>query len=159
MKRIVVYYSFEGNTKEAAERIARNLKADIKRAIPVKDIPMEAPAKFITGGFMALTGRKAPIVPIDADLASYDEIIIGSPVWAGHCVPYINTVLKDEDVRKKVVGLFVLSGSGSADKCIESLKKKLPNLKHVVSLSDRVGKGAAMNKKKEDGLCEEILAE
>lgn len=157
MKRLVVYYSFEGNTKESAERIAKGLKADICRVIPVKDIPIAAPGKFLAGGFQAMIGRKAPIKPLSSDLNDYDEIIIGTPVWAGFCAPFINTIIKDESVRNKVTSVFTLSGSGNNSRCIKSLKKRLPNLKNCVSLIDRVGKGAADNKKKTEGFVAEII--
>ena len=159
MKRLVVYYSFEGNTKESAERIAKSLKADICRAIPVKDIPMSAPGKFLSGGFQAMIGRRAPILPLSFDLDGYDEIVIGTPVWAGFCAPFINTVLKDDSVRRKVTAVFTLSGSGNNTRCINSLKKKLPNLRHSVSLIDRVGKGAADNKRKTEEFIADIIGD
>ena len=159
MKRLVVYYSFEGNTKESAERIAKGLKADICRVIPVRDIPITAPGKFLSGGFQAMIGRKAPIRPLDSDLNDYDEIIVGTPVWAGFCAPFINTVIKDDSVRSKVTSVFTLSGSGNNSQCINSLRKKLPNLKKCVSLIDRVGKGAADNKKKTEGFVADILGD
>ena len=145
MSRAVVYYSFEGNTREAARKIASLIGADIIEVKPVKEISEWGPRKMMEGGGKAIFGFGSAILPLDKDLTQYEEILIGTPIWAGRCAPYINTLLKNEAIRAKVTGVFTLSGSGNNRQCIKNFRKKLPNLKYDVSLRDRVGKKAGAN--------------
>jgi len=48
MKDLVVYYSLEGNTRQAAERIAERLHADILQLQTVKEI-LKSKMKFLLG--------------------------------------------------------------------------------------------------------------
>lgn len=143
MKRAIIYYSFEGNTKEAAIRIGKLIGADLIEVKPVKDIPESGPGKILTGGGKALFGLAAKIYPVEEDLSKYDEFILGTPVWAGRCAPYLITLIKkNEDLRNKITGVFTLSGSGNNKSCLRQLKKRLPNLKNDISLVDRVERDA-----------------
>ena len=140
MKRAIIFYSFEGNTREAAEKISKIIGADLIEIKPVNDIPESGPGKFMAGGGKALFGFGSAFYPVEDDLDSYDEFILGTPVWAGRAAPYLMAFLKNEAVRGKFTGVFTLSGSGNNKSCIKQLKKKLPNLRYDVSLCDRVGR-------------------
>ena len=50
MKLLVVYYSLDGNTKAAAERIAGDLGCDVCAVEPEKPIPDKGFKKFLWGG-------------------------------------------------------------------------------------------------------------
>lgn len=109
-KRIVVYYSLTENTKEAAEKIADRLSADIVRIKTVKDIPETDAKKFLIGGMQAMFGMKPEIEEMEIDISAYDEVIIGTPVWAGKNAPALNTFLKNVSARRKVSAVFTFSG-------------------------------------------------
>ena len=156
MNRLVLFYSFEGNTGEAARRVAKLCKADLCEVRPVKDIPISGPGKFLEGGFKAMFGVGAGILPPEKDVTSYDEIIIGTPIWAGFPSPYVINALRDDEVKKKVIAVFTLSGSGNNHKCVKSLRKRFPNIRQEVSLFDRVGKKSADNKRKIEAFVKEL---
>ena len=132
MKRLVVYYSLSGNTKEAAEKIASALNGDLLRLETVKDMPRNFVSQIIVGGGQVMMKYVPKLKPYDKDIISYDEIILGSPIWNSKIVPAINAFLED----KKVTALFFLSGGGEVKKGLEALTKKLPNLVNTVSLLD-----------------------
>ena len=50
MKTLIVYYSLEGNTEYAANRIAEKLGADTLRLYPVKEYKSTGAGKFLDGG-------------------------------------------------------------------------------------------------------------
>ena len=79
MKTLVVYYSLEGNTKEAAEKIASSIGSDIMELVPVKDIPKKGLMKFIHGGSGATMGKGTELQPYTKDASSYDAIIVFLP--------------------------------------------------------------------------------
>ena len=136
MKTLIVYYSLEGNTKEAAEKIAQALSCDTMQLLPVKDIPKKGLLKFLHGGSGATKGKGTDLQPYTANVRNYDAIIIGTPVWAG------KPSMADLGPSDNVMGAFALAG-GSSDKCLQILKEKYPSIKCTVGLNDRNNKKLA----------------
>lgn len=58
MKKLVVFYSFEGNTKFLAEAIAKGIKADILELKPEKDLKTKGFFKYPLGGVQVVFGKK-----------------------------------------------------------------------------------------------------
>ena len=148
MKRLVVYYSLSGNTKEAAAKIASALDADLLRLETIKDMPKSFAAQILVGGGQVMMKYVPKLKPYDKDICSYDEIILGSPIWNSKGVPAINAFLEDKDLAEKVTSLFFLSGGGEVKKGLDSITKKLPNLVNTVSLLDRKHEDSKDNDKK-----------
>lgn len=121
---LVLYYSFEGNTKMVAEIIAGSLDADIKEVKPVKELESKGFSKYLWGGRQVLMGKKPEIKPLDVDFSSYDVILIGSPIWAGSYAPPIKTVLEADYIKNKKVGYFFCH-QGGAGKSGEKTKKEI----------------------------------
>ncbi len=137
MKRLVVYYSLSGNTKDAAEKIAGLLEADTVKLETVKSMPKSFAAQIIVGGGQVALKHVPAIKPLEKDPSLYDEIILGTPIWNSKGVPAVNAFLKDRDAAAKVTSVFILSGGGEIGKCVEALTAQLPNLKNKVSLLDK----------------------
>mgnify|MGYP001183204377 CR=1 FL=1 len=156
MKDLVVYYSFEGNTRQAAEIIAERLHADILQLDTVKELPKNK-MKYFIGGMQAALGVCAKLKPIAIDPEQYDRIILGTPVWAGKAAPAINTFLKSYNVKNKITALFTLSGGGDNERCVRYLEKKLVNLRTTVALADRNYPCASENDRKLNAFMEELI--
>ncbi len=155
MKRIVVYYSLSGNTEAAAKKIAEKLGADLLKVDTEKPMPKSFAAQIIVGGGQVMMNHIPKLKPLEKDPAEYDEIILGSPIWNSKGVPAINAFLQDEKAAAKVKSLFFLSGGGDTKKGLEAITKKLPNLKHSVSLLDKKHKDSKDN----DAKIEKFLSE
>lgn len=156
MKTLVVYYSFDGNTEAAAQKIVKGLEADILKLQPAKEIPGEGFKKFMIGGMQALFGICPKLEPITTNVKMYDRIILGTPIWAGKCAPAINSFFKEYQIYDKVSDVFTCSGSGDHGKCISDFKKKLPNLKRSLALVDRKSQSASENEAKLAAFVEEL---
>ncbi len=148
MKRIVVYYSLSGNTEEVAKKIANELGADILKVDTAKPMPKAFIAQILVGGGQVAMNKVPEIMPIEKNMADYDEIILGTPIWNSKGVPAINAFLNLEGTTDKVKYVFFTSGGGDIDKAVDALKKKLPNLKNSVSLLDRKNIDFASNEGK-----------
>lgn len=105
MKNLVVYYSWTGNTEVAAKVIHDIAGGDIIKIEEVKQ--RKAGAGFMGAAVSAIFGLKSRIKPMDFSLKKYDNIFLGSQVWAAHTVPAINTFLKKADLNNKKVYLFI----------------------------------------------------
>ena len=125
MKTLIVYYSLEGNTEYAANRIADKLGADTLRLYPVKEYKSSGLGKFLEGGRDAMRGAKPELMDYDVNLAKYDRIIIGFPVWASNIAPPIRTFIKENDLRGKKIAAFACQGGAGAEKAFGKLKEAL----------------------------------
>ena len=155
MKTIIVYYSLDGNTKNAAATLAKLIDADVCEIQPVKPIKSAGKPTFrtlMTGGGQVTFGLCPKIKEISADLSQYDRIILGTPVWAGKCASFVRTFAKkyarQHDLTDKVTAVFTLSGSGENAKCVSQLKKLLPCIEKSVSLADRSNSLSSGNENK-----------
>ena len=115
MKTAVVYYSWSGNTRFAAETIAKKAGADIF------EIKAEKPyngdfGKCCDEAKPECSGKKLrPIKPIEGlDLAKYDVVFVGTPNWWGTMAPPVRTrATQSKDALKgKKVCLFQTHGGG-----------------------------------------------
>ena len=154
MKFLVVYYSLSGNTEAAAKKIAEKLGADMLRLDTEKAMPKSFAARILVGGGQVMMNYIPKLKPVEKDPAGYDEIILGSPIWNSKGVPAINAFLQDEKAAAKVTSLFFLSGGGDTKKGLEAITKKLPNLKHTVSLLDKKHQDSRDNDAKIEGFIE-----
>lgn len=156
MKRAVVYYSLTGNTKEAAEFIAKSLNADLFEIDFATPLPEARNKQMMEGGRQATFGVCPEIKGVPDGLMIYDEIILGMPVWAGKNASPINTLFKKYDIEEKVSAVFTLSGGGDNKRCLKKLSKKLKNIKHSVALADRANPIASDNMAKLETFIKEI---
>lgn len=106
MKTLILYYSYGGNTKRIAELMQKEIGADLAEIQPVEpysldfDSVVEQAKKEIDTHFMPA------IQPLTVNIAAYDRILIGSPVWWYTFVPVIQTFLHQNDLSGKTVSLF-----------------------------------------------------
>lgn len=150
MKRAIIYYSLSNNTKATAEYLAEKLGADVYRIDFVKPLPNNKAGQMLEGGRQVTFGVKPEIKGVPDDISQYDEIILGSPIWAGKCASPFNTLFDNQELCDKVVAIFTYSGGGDNSGCIKSLAGKLPNLKYNVALADSKTKFAMDNAAKTD---------
>ena len=115
MKTAVVYYSWSGNTRFAAETIAKMAGADIF------EIKAETPynsdfGKCCDEAKPECYGKTLrPIKSIAGlDLVQYDVVFVGTPNWWGTMAPPVRTwVTQNKDALKgKTVCLFQTHGGG-----------------------------------------------
>ncbi len=101
-KKLIVYYSLEGNTDYAAGMIAELTESDKLRLVTRKAYTDKGFIKFLWNGRSAIMGEKPELEPYDADLSQYDMIVFGFPVWASNFTPPLRTFI--EDNREKLAG-------------------------------------------------------
>ena len=115
MKTAVIYFSWSGNTRFAAETIAKKAGADLF------EIKAETPyssdyGKCCEEAKPECYGKTLrPIKPIESlDLAKYDVVFVGTPNWWGTMAPPVRTwVTQSKDVLEgKKVCLFQTHGGG-----------------------------------------------
>ena len=106
MKKLVVFYSYTGNTKMIAENIQRKLNCDILEIKPVKPYSTDYQTVVDEEQNNSSVGKTPDIQKIDKNLDDYDEIIIGTPVWWYTISPVVVTFLKENDLSNKTIYPF-----------------------------------------------------
>ena len=139
MKAIIVYYSFEGETKYFAEELSKKINADIIALKPANELKSKGFSKFVWGGMQAVMNKKPELGKYDFKSEKYDLVIFATPVWAGTFAPAISTFLSDEDLKGKKVAYFYChrGGPGKTD---SKFKKALANA--------NISSGLGLNTKK-----------
>ena len=131
MKKLFIYYSRTGNGDILADKL-NEYNIDIRKIEPKKNISNIFFFTMMQGGFKALVKYKDKLKDYDKDISSYDEIIIGSPIWFDRISSPINGLLKDIDLIDKKVSFILWSASGVANKATERLNKEYINSNIVI---------------------------
>ena len=156
MKTLIVYYSLEGNTAYAAEKIASALGADTLRLEPVKAYPDSGFRKFFWGGKSAVMAETPELQPYGFSADVYDRIIFGFPVWAGNVTPPIRTFIKENRLTGKHIAAFACESGAGAEKAFGKLKAALgiDRLDAELILIDPKVKPRAENDQKIKSFCD-----
>lgn len=126
MKKIVIYYSYGGNTEGIAADISKKIGADIARIDTV--VPYSDDYDFVVeqGHREVNRGYKPEIKPIGVDLADYDTVILGTPVWWYTFAPAVKTFLEGSDLGGKKIYTFATNG-GWLGHTFADVKKACPD--------------------------------
>ena len=123
LRILVVYYSFEGNTKLISESIAEEMDSDILKLEVVKPISNDV-TKYIVGGKQVILREKPKLITYEFKPENYDVLFIGTPIWAWNYAPALRTFFEENSVKNKKIALFSCEGSSNG-KIFENMKKNL----------------------------------
>ena len=125
MKTLVAFYSLEGYTELVAGIVAAKLGADILKLETEKPFPTKGFAKFFRGGMSAVFKFTPKLKNRNINLSSYDNIVLGTPVWASTYASPMNTLIKNYKFTGKKVALLICSGGSDVEKCLINFRKAL----------------------------------
>lgn len=112
MKSIVIYYSFEGNTKLIANIVTDAVGADLLRLQLANELKSKSFIKYFWGGKEVFMTKTPKLLPYYFDADAYDLIFIGTPVWAWNFAPALRTFMDTEKIKNKKIALFCCHGGG-----------------------------------------------
>ena len=124
--KLIVYFSYTGNTRMIANKIKEKLNCDIleiKTVLPYSedyDTVVNDEKNSEASNFLP------EIQDINIDLSKYDEIILGTPVWWYRPVPAIRTFLSKNDLSGKTIKPFA-TNAGWLGRTFKEIKSFCPN--------------------------------
>lgn len=134
-KKLVAYFSASGTTARVAENLAKATGAylyEIKPAVPyTKDDLNWMNKQSRSSVEMRDKGSRPALADTDADIAAYDTIFVGFPIWWYIAPTIINTFLEAYDFSGKKVILFATSGGSGFGKAVENLQPSAPKAQIV----------------------------
>ena len=129
-KKLVAYFSASGVTKKAAEKLAKEQGADLFEIRPVQpytdaDLNWNN-SQSRSSVEMKDSSSRVEIAARVPDMAGYDEIFLGFPIWWGVAPHIINSFLEDYDLTGKTITPFATSGGSGYRRSNEELKPSAP---------------------------------
>ena len=129
-KTLVVYFSATGPTKAAAQRLAKEFNADLYEIIPevpysAADLDWRDKTSRSTIEMKDKTSRPA-IKGRCENIADYDTVWIGFPVWWYTAPTIVNTFIEAHDLSGKTLNVFATSGGSGVSGSAKDLKKAYP---------------------------------
>lgn len=134
-KKIVVYFSYTGNTRMIAEKIKDKTYCDILELKPVEPYSDDYDSVVNDEHNSEKSNYIPKIQEIDVDLSNYDEIILGTPVWWYRPVPVVRTFLMQNDLSGKTIKPFA-TNAGWLGRTFSEIKSicKDSNVEEVLNI-------------------------
>ncbi len=120
---LIAYFSYTGNTEEAAQRIAEytgGTLAEIQRAEEYGDLQTEAEAEILNGVHPEIT------LSVDS-IEEYDTIFVGYPIWWDEAPAMIATFLAENDFSGKTIIPFCTSSSDDIGNSLHIFSELCPD--------------------------------
>ena len=125
-KKLVAYFSATGRTAKVAKLLAEVLGADIHEIQP--KVPYtKADLNWLnkkSRSSVEMNNKtfRPEIAESNVQIAEYDVIFLGFPIWWYVAPTIINTFLESSDFSGKKIILFATSGGSKFGKTVEELK-------------------------------------
>ena len=132
MKKVLVaYFSASGTTKDVAEKLAKATNADLFEIKPVQPYT-NADLDWTNKNSRSTVEMKDPssrpeIAEKCGNMADYDMVFVGFPIWWYVAPTIIDTFLESYDFSGKTIIPFATSGGSGMGKTVDIFKKLLGN--------------------------------
>lgn len=135
---LVAYFSATGNTKIAAQKIAKELKQQGKEAVlweiepaePYSAADLDWRNDKSRSSIEMADPEARPTIKQCTDITPYETIYVGFPIWWGICPRIIDSWLENnlEQLESKTLIPFATSGSSGIEEAEAYLRKTYPTL-------------------------------
>ncbi len=119
--RAIIYFSLTGSTKKELES---RFAGDYYRIESAKKLPKRLFCQLFLLGFYSSFSIPLKYKPMSIDFDKYDEIVLGTPVWAFTITPIMKHFLKKNKFENKKVSLLITCG-GNPKNSLSTFKKLL----------------------------------
>ena len=125
-KTLVVYFSYSGNTRVAAEYVKEILNADIFEIIPANRYPDDY-SSAVEQYRREIESSTLPRLANSINISQYDTIILGYPNWGGDLPLVVKSFLSSNNFAgKRIIPLCTHAGGGFSES-VNSIKELCPN--------------------------------
>lgn len=130
-KVLVAYYSATGTTEKAAKEIADATGGELYEIAPVKpytEADLDYENKESRSAVENEHPEMRPEIKLGLDVAPYDTVYVGFPVWWDKAPLVVYTFLDSYDFSGKKIVVFATAHSSGLNPSFEALKAAYPNL-------------------------------
>lgn len=131
-KPLIVYFSATGTTAKAARTIAEVTGGTLYEIVPQQaytsdDLDWNDKQSRSSVEMNNPQARPA-LKDMKLDVAAYDVIFIGYPIWWNQAPRIINTFIESHDLKGKALVPFATSGGSGISNSLKELKRTYPDL-------------------------------
>lgn len=132
---LIAYFSWSGNTENAAQIIAEKTDADIIELNP-QELYSDSYTEVLDQAQEDMNNDARPELSTTIDnIDEYDTIFLGYPIWWGDCPMAIYTFLDEYDLSGKTIAPFCTSGGSGLSGTPEEIQDEEPNATVTEGLS------------------------
>lgn len=135
-KTLIVYYSFTNNVHTIVSDLQTQIEADVVRVEPAEEGLDYAANNYAIGSVLIQAIRNNPndaasypeIKPVEVNIADYDRIIVGAPLWWSNMAAPLQTFLFQygSQMEGKSIGLIVSSSSSGINGVESDARRLIP---------------------------------
>lgn len=136
-KTLIVYYSYTNNVERIVTELTQQIDADVIRVEPAEKGLDYVADNYAIGSAQIAAIRNNPnnatsypaIDPVEVNLANYDCVIIGAPLWWSNMAAPLQTFLyhHGKEMAGKKIGLIVSSTSSGISGVETDAKRLIPD--------------------------------
>jgi len=119
-RTLIVYYSRSGTTRRVAKSLSALLHCEIERIAEAKE--RSGVLGYLRSAMEAGRKRPSSIIPPKMDPASYDLVIIGTPVWAWSVSSPVRAYLMAYRARLPDVAFFCTFGARGGESAFAEME-------------------------------------
>jgi flavodoxin len=109
-KILVAYFSRSGNTRVVAGTLQRTLAADIFEIRPARPYPEDYERTVEQARQERDRGYEPPLAAMVPDVAAYETVFLGFPIWGETTPPVIRSFLRAHELSGRTLRPFITHG-------------------------------------------------
>lgn len=122
-KTLVAYFTYSGNAKKVAERVAKLADADIFEIVTKNAYSSDYQTCIEEAKKEVAANARPEITDKVQDMNQYDTLVVGFPNWCSTCPMVVLTFLEQYDLTGKKIYSFVTNGGGGCGRSAEDIAK------------------------------------
>ncbi len=123
---LVIYFSRSGNTRVIAGQIGRAQAARVFEIILATPYPEDYEETVAQARRERDSGHQPPLRAGVEDIAEYDRVWLGFPIWGGSVPPVIRSFLSGHDLSGKTLVPFITHGGYGIGSSLTVLAQHAP---------------------------------
>ena len=132
-KILVAYFSATGTTARVAEKLANVMGGKLYAIVPAQSYTsadLDWNDKQSRSSMEMNDPKSRPAIKdTKENIADYDVVFIGYPIWWNLAPTIVNTFIESHDLKGKTVIPFATSGGSSIGNSVSTLKKAYPEIR------------------------------
>ncbi len=125
-RTLAAYFSRSGNTRVIAGQLKRDLGADLFEILPADPYPEDYEQTVERARQERDAGYRPALKVKLADIARYDNVFLGFPIWGETAPPIIRSFLAAHEMSGKSIRPFITHGGFGLGNSLSALMEHAP---------------------------------
>ena len=156
---LVAYFSRSGNTALVARKIAMRREGDLFEIRPAEPYPEDYEATVAQADREGEARYEPPLAQTVPDIAEYETVFLGFPIWGMTTPPVIRSFLSQHDLSGRTILPFITHGGYGVGSSLDVVASHAPDGRLVEGFSMEGEQERRVVKRVEDWLGDLQLAE